>query len=96
MAFKAMASGSRKREARVDTDHVFRYTPDADHVAGCNTWDDEQEEAKYPDSEYTLRFFAQDDYGRVNRDMASGRNVNARLTVIVRNFQFSMNLLETA
>ena len=69
-------------KARADTEHIFRYTPDANHVARCSVPD----EAQYSDGEYTLRFFAQDDWGRVNR-AANAADVNAKVTVIVDNFR---------
>ena len=68
-------------KARAETEHIFRYTPDEQHVARCTL----PEEAKYPDGDYTLTFFAQDDWGRVNR-AANAADVNAKVTVIVDNF----------
>ncbi len=73
-------------KANAETDPVFQYTPDDKHVAFCNT----PEEAKYPDGEYTLRFLAQDDWGHVNRADTgpdAGRDVNAKVHVIVDNFR---------
>ena len=69
-------------KARADTDDVFQYTPDDQHIARCNA----PGEAKYPDDEYTLNFFAQDDWGRVNRAV-NAADVNAKVTVIVDNFK---------
>ena len=69
-------------KARADTEHVFRYTPDNQHIARCNA----PGEAKYPDDEYTLNFFAQDDWGRINRAV-NAADVNAKVTVIVDNFR---------
>ena len=69
-------------KARADTEHVFRYTPDNQHIARCNA----PGEAKYPDGDYTLRFFAQDDWGRINRAV-NAADVNAKVTVIVDNFR---------
>ena len=77
-------------KARGDTEHIFRYTPDVAHIAKCNIGNFSDDplirEAKYPDGEYTLKFFAQDDYGHVNRD-DTGRDVDAQLNVIVDNFR---------
>ena len=76
------SNGIWSTKARADTEHIFRYTPDNQHIARCNA----PGEAKYPDGDYTLKFFAQDDWGRVNRAV-NAADVNAKVTVIVDNFK---------